>query len=110
VQGKHALARQALHSVISNAVENLRGGGELHIALREPAAGDGVDLVVSDTGTRERASVARAPQAARGPGFGAGLPMLNRAMERFGGSVSLTRAKGAGNEVRLHFSLCPCEA
>jgi signal transduction histidine kinase len=99
VQGNAALARQALHSVVSNAVENMPEGGELRIALRAPTAREGIDLVVSDSGSLR-------PGAARGPGFRAGLPMLNRAMERFGGSVSVVSAKKRGTLVRLHFSLC----
>jgi signal transduction histidine kinase len=109
VQGNAALARQALHSVISNAVENMPAGGELRIELRLADGTQGLDLVVGDSGSPnapgQPASAARAPQAARGPGFGAGLPMLNRAMQRFGGFVSLSSSRDAGTQVRLRFNV-----
>jgi signal transduction histidine kinase len=36
-------------------------------------------------------------------GVGVGLPMLRRAMERFGGSVTLASVENTGTQVRLHF-------
>jgi len=107
VQGNTALARQALHSVVSNAVENMPAGGELRIVLQRAEAADGIDLLVSDSGVSApgalQGSAGRPRQLASGPGFGAGLPMLTRAMQRFGGFVSLARRRDAGTEVRLRF-------
>jgi two-component system sensor histidine kinase HydH len=105
VQGNTAVARQALHSVVSNAVENMPGGGELRIALG--AVEGALELVVSDTGAAgQPRDAGRALQLAAGPGFGAGLPMLNRALERFGGGVDVGSARSAGAQVRLRFPLC----
>ncbi|HET8743970.1 MAG TPA: HAMP domain-containing sensor histidine kinase [Ramlibacter sp.] len=101
VQGNRALVRQALHSVVSNAIENMPGGGELHIALQLPAAADGIELAVNDSG----AGPGVAPRAARDSGFGAGLPMLRRAMERFGGAVAISTAPGGRTQVLLRFSV-----
>jgi two-component system, NtrC family, sensor histidine kinase HydH len=110
VQGNTALARQALHSVVSNAVENMPAGGELRIALRRDAPG-ALDLLVSDSGSGTAEAPAggaqRGMQVANGPGLGAGLPMLNRAMERFGGFVALERSREAGTQVRLRFKVAP---
>ncbi|GAB3663402.1 ATP-binding protein [Ramlibacter alkalitolerans] len=103
VQGNTALARQALHSVISNAVENMPGGGELRIELRRAEGAQGLDLLVSDSGSRRPDG--HVLPATRRPGFGAGLPMLNRAMQRFGGFVSLSSSRGAATQVRLRFNL-----
>ena len=98
VQGNAAVARQALHSVVSNAVEHMPGGGELRIALQAVEGAGALELVVSDTGA---GSVA--PPLAGARAFGAGLPMLNRAMERFGGIVAVTTGRNAGPQVRLRF-------
>jgi signal transduction histidine kinase len=107
VQGNAALARQALHSVISNAVENMPAGGDLRIELCRAEGAEALDLLVCDSGSGGPAGPqggpGRALPVAGGPGFGAGLPMLNRAMERFGGFVSLARSRDAGTQVRLRF-------
>jgi len=106
-QGNTALARQAIHSVISNAAEAMVGGGEMKIELRETGVPAGVDLTISDTGVgmsaQQLASAFRPFQTTKPHGLGVGLPMLRRAMERFGGFVSLQSVENAGTQVRLHF-------
>ena len=100
VQGNTAVARQALHSVVSNAVENMPGGGELRILLRAGDSAGGLELVISDTGAG-----AAAPSLRRAVprDFGVRLPLLNRAMERFGGFVAVSSERHAGAQVRLRF-------
>ncbi|MBL0393073.1 HAMP domain-containing histidine kinase [Ramlibacter monticola] len=100
VQGNTAVARQALHSVVSNAVENMPGGGELRILLRAGDTAGALELVISDTGA---GAVAPSLQRAVPYEFGARLPLLNRAMERFGGFVAATSERHAGAQVRLRF-------
>lgn len=107
VDGNTSLIRQALHTVISNAVEAMPGGGEMRVELREAGDPAGVEIVISDTGvgmSRQQLAAAFSPfQTTKAHGLGVGLPMLKRAMERFGGFVSLSSAENAGTQVRLHF-------
>jgi two-component system sensor histidine kinase HydH len=107
VEGNTSLVTQALHSVVSNAVEAMPRGGELRIELRESFNPAGVDLLVSDTGmgmSRQQLAAAFRPfHTTKTHGLGVGLPMLKRSMERFGGFVTLTSAENRGTQVRLHF-------
>jgi signal transduction histidine kinase len=107
IQGNNSLVRQALHSVISNAVEAMPAGGRLQIELRDATDPDGVELVIADSGcgmTKQQLAAAFKPfHTTKAHGLGVGLPMLKRAMERFGGFVTLASTENAGTQVRLHF-------
>lgn len=107
VQGNTALLRQALHSVISNAVEAMQAGGELRVEMRETREPAGIELVISDSGlgmsTQQLAAAFQPFQTTKPYGLGVGLPLVRRAMERFGGSVALASAESAGTQVRLRF-------
>ncbi|HEY0826403.1 MAG TPA: HAMP domain-containing sensor histidine kinase [Ramlibacter sp.] len=110
VHGNAALMTQALHSVVSNAVEALpRSGGEIRIdvqVLEQPAR---VEVVIRDNGmgmTSQQLAMAFKPFHTTKPhGLGVGLPMLKRVMERFGGSVALSSVEDAGTAVRLQFRI-----
>jgi two-component system sensor histidine kinase HydH len=107
VEGNNSLVTQALHSVISNAVEAMPKGGEMKIELRATVDPAGVDVLISDTGVgmsiQQLATAFRPFQTTKSHGLGVGLPMLKRAMERFGGFVTLASAENSGTQVRLHF-------
>jgi signal transduction histidine kinase len=107
VEGNTSLVTQALHSVISNAVEAMPKGGELRIELRDSWDPVGVQLVVSDTGMgmskQQLATAFRPFNTTKSHGLGIGLPLLKRAMERFGGFVTLSSVENAGTQVCLHF-------
>jgi signal transduction histidine kinase len=107
VHGNTSLVRQALHSVISNAVEAMPRGGELRMEMRAAKDPEGLLLTISDTGvgmsSQQLANAFRPFQTTKSHGLGVGLPMIKRAMERFGGSVTLSSVEKAGTEVRLHF-------
>ncbi|HEX7892243.1 MAG TPA: HAMP domain-containing sensor histidine kinase [Ramlibacter sp.] len=107
VQGSTALVRQALHSVISNAVEAMQAGGELRVAMRETKEPAGIELTIGDSGigmsTQQLAAAFQPFHTTKAQGLGVGLPMVRRAMERFGGSVALSSVENAGTQVRLQF-------
>lgn len=107
VRGSTSLVRQAVHSVVSNAVEAMPAGGEMKVELRRSAAPPGVNLTISDTGVgmskEQVASAFRPFYTTKAHGLGVGLPMLRRAMERFGGFVTMSSLENAGTQVRLHF-------
>jgi len=107
VEGNTSLVRQALHSVISNAVEAMPRGGQMKIELKETSDVPGVDVLIADTGvgmSSQQLATAFLPfHTSKSHGLGVGLPMLKRAMEHFGGFVTVASAENAGTKVRLHF-------
>jgi two-component system, NtrC family, sensor histidine kinase HydH len=104
VEGNTSLVTQALHGVITNAIEAMPSGGEVRIELTRRDDPPGVELVVTDTGAAaEPQPAARGFKPFQAKTQGRGLPMLKRAMERFGGFVTLSSAEKTGTQVRLHF-------
>jgi len=107
VEGNTTLVTQALHSVISNAVEAMPNGGEMRIELRELKDAPAVEVVISDTGVgmsaQQLASAFKPFHTNKAHGLGVGLAMLKRVAERFGGTVSLSSAENAGTQVRIRF-------
>ncbi len=110
VHGNTALMTQALHSVVSNAIEALpRSGGEIKIDIHPVDQPARVEVVIRDNGmgmTSQQLAMAFKPFHTTKPhGLGVGLPMLKRVMERFGGTVSLSSVEDAGTAVRLQFRI-----
>ncbi len=107
VRGSASLVRQAVHTAVSNAVEAMPSGGEVKVEVSRSDAPAGIDVTISDTGvgmSQEQAAAAFRPfYTTKAHGLGIGLPMLRRAMERFGGRVTLSSLQNAGTQVRLHF-------
>jgi two-component system sensor histidine kinase HydH len=109
VEGNTSLLRQALHSVLSNAIEAMPVGGELRIAIRLRADARQIELTISDTGvgmsTQQLAMAFKPFHTTKRQGLGVGMPMLKRVMERFGGAVAVSSAENAGTQVRLEFRM-----
>lgn len=107
VEGNTSIVTQALHGVVSNAMEAMPRGGEIRIELFRRLDPDGVELVVGDTGIgmspQQLAKVFKPFNTTKAHGVGIGLPMLKRAMERFGGSVTISSVEAIGTQVRLIF-------
>lgn len=102
-----SMLTQALHSVISNAIEAMPQGGELHIQLSHLAGAKQVELIITDTGSgmseTQLAQAFRPFQTSKRNGLGLGLSTVKRVMERFGGTVTLNSRENLGTEVRLVF-------
>jgi signal transduction histidine kinase len=109
VEGNTSLVTQALHSVVSNAVEAMPSGGEMRIATRIAEEPRRIELTVTDTGvgmSSQQLAMAFKPfHTTKRHGLGVGLPMVKRVMERFGGSVALSSGEHAGTQVRLEFRM-----
>ncbi|HMA07891.1 MAG TPA: ATP-binding protein [Ramlibacter sp.] len=109
VEGNTSLMRQALHSVVSNAIEAMPAGGELRIDMRLIGNPRQVELTITDTGvgmsTQQLAMAFKPFHTTKRHGLGVGLPMLKRVMERFGGAVALSSGENAGTQVRLQFRM-----
>jgi two-component system, NtrC family, sensor histidine kinase HydH len=109
VKGNASLMTQALHSVISNAVEALPRGGEIRIATQFLEKKKRLELTIIDTGSgmsRHQLEMAFKPfHTTKRNGLGVGLPMVKRVMERFGGTVTLSSRENEGTQVHLEFSM-----
>jgi signal transduction histidine kinase len=108
VRGEAVLLGQLLGSLISNAGEALREGGE--IALRSKRDGDqGVLVEVADNGpglARENADKVFKPFfTTKQKGLGLGLPIVRRGIERLGGSIVFSSEPGQGTVVQLHLRI-----
>jgi two-component system, NtrC family, sensor histidine kinase HydH len=109
VLGAHALATQALASVIANAIEAMPTGGTLGLELQLEPLQRRVVLVVSDTGPgmspAELNLVFKPYYTTKRDGVGLGMALVKRIMERFGGGISLSSREGEGTRVGLSFPL-----
>ncbi|MBB6690478.1 ATP-binding protein [Cohnella xylanilytica] len=98
--------REALSNLVSNALEAMKGRGELRIALRETKR----ELVIEvrDTGPgMDRKEAARALEPffttkGGGTNFGLGLPYAYHVMRKHGGSLHIAGKKGEGASVYLN--------
>ena len=109
IQGNTSLMTQALHSIISNAVEAMPRGGELRIGLANSKETQRVELTIADTGSgmsKQRLELAFKPfHTTKRNGLGVGLSMVKRIMDRFGGEVRLASRENEGTQVQLEFSM-----
>lgn len=109
VEGNVTLVTQALHSVLTNAIEAMPNGGVISIAMSLAMDKERCQLVIRDSGvgmSKKQLDLAFKPfQTTKRNGLGVGLPMVKRVMERFGGDVSLSSQENRGTEVRLQFKL-----
>jgi len=97
--------RQVVQNLVENALRHTPSGGEVRIALRD-GNGDGISMVVADTGGGIRAEdlphifehFYRADQsrARSSGGTGMGLAIVKSLVEAHGGRVSVASAPGAG--------------
>ncbi|MBS1191319.1 MAG: putative two-component histidine kinase [Rhodocyclaceae bacterium] len=109
IEGNVSLVTQALHSVLSNAIEAMPAGGELRIAMAFQVDRQRFLLTIADTGvgmSEKQLALAFKPfHTTKRHGLGVGLAMVKRVMERFGGSVALSSREHEGTVVRLEFRM-----
>ncbi|MFW6067584.1 MAG: ATP-binding protein [Myxococcota bacterium] len=105
VQGDPALLRQALMNLIDNAIQAMRGGGELAVRARpskldeRPAlaieirdTGEGMDTLVREKATHPFFTT-------RPAGTGLGLAIVERVVRNHGGSLRISSRHGVGTVV-----------
>ncbi|MFJ4113992.1 sensor histidine kinase [Pseudomonas sp. NPDC089758] len=99
---------QILNSLFSNAIEAMPMGGELRASV-STQDGRRAALVLSDTGkgmsTQQQRMVFKPFFTTKQGGLGVGLALVQRIMERFGGSVSLSSREEEGTRVSLTFNI-----
>jgi signal transduction histidine kinase len=105
-----AQTREALWNLLVNAVEAMPTGGLLTVSLRG-SGGDGVDVIVSDTGKgireEDRARIFEPFHTTKADGTGLGLAIVQRIVEAHEGEVVVTSEEGRGSSFRLRFPLSP---
>lgn len=109
IDGNVSLITQALHSILSNALEAMPKGGVITIGMELDMNSNRCLLRVRDSGvgmSEKQLAMAFKPfQTTKRNGLGVGLPMVKRVMDRFGGDVSVASHENQGTEVRLQFKL-----
>jgi signal transduction histidine kinase len=102
------LLAQALNSVIANAVEAMPRGGKLRVWMAPPEDGQ-VELTIADSGcgmSPEQLALAFKPfHTTKRGGLGAGLALVKRVVERFGGEVALESTPRVGTTLHLKLRL-----
>jgi len=105
VRGEAAMFGQLIGSLIANASEAMREGGEIAMGSRLDTSG-GVIVEVADNGpgmTQEHAERVFKPFfTTKQKGLGLGLPIVRRVIERLGGTIDFESEPGKGTVVRLH--------
>ncbi len=108
VRGEAVLLGQLLGSLISNAGEALREGGEIALRSRLDGA-HGILVEVADNGpglARENADKVFKPFfTTKQKGLGLGLPIVRRGIERLGGTIVFSSEPGQGTVVQLHLRI-----
>jgi len=111
--------RQVVQNLVENALRHTPAGGEVRITL-QAGNGDGVYMVVADTGSGIRAEDlphvfehfyrADASRARSSGGTGMGLAIVKSLVEAHGGRVSVESAPGAGSTFTVTLPRAPQEA
>ena len=106
VMGHAAELREALMNLIFNAVDAMPDGGEIVVGTRQ--VGDETEVTVSDTGVgmteEERGHCLEPFFTTKGEnGTGLGLAVVYGTVERHGGRISVSSAKGVGTTFTLSF-------
>ena len=99
---------QILNSLFSNALEAMPAGGVLRAQVNVQD-GQRAVLLLSDTGKgmsqQQERMVFKPFFTTKQGGLGVGLALVQRIMERFGGSVSLSSREEEGTRVSLTFNI-----
>jgi PAS domain S-box-containing protein len=97
----------ALLNLITNALDATPSGGSVSVSARAVAQGEGVELVVTDTGSGmpeevlQRAFDPFFTTKPVGQGTGLGLSITRNIVEAHGGAIDVKTAPGVGTTVKL---------
>ena len=110
IRGDPDMLKQALLNLTNNALEAMKSGGRLRLAVE--GSGEAVSLEVSDTGpgippeVRDKVFQLYFTTKTTGPGArgsGIGLAMTYRAVQLHNGTIGFTSESGEGTTLRLQF-------
>lgn len=107
-----AQLERALINLVMNASEAMPGGGDLTVALHQPAGGEQLVINVTDTGVgidpHEHTQIFEPFYTTKGKhGTGLGLTIVQQVVTRAGGSVAVDSRPGRGTTISLQL---PCVA
>ncbi len=95
----------ALRNLLTNAIESIRGRGEIRTSVE--ATGSEIAVTVEDTGSGIEADVLdrvfEPHFSTKDAGTGLGLPITKKIVEDHGGTIQVESAAGRGTRVRLLF-------
>jgi signal transduction histidine kinase len=104
VRGNRRLLTEALHNVVSNALQATPSGGAVRVTTRRTTDGD-QEWVVQDTGSGmapEQLRNTRRPNCTtRQGGSGLGVAVARDAFERHGGGLTIESEAGVGTRVQM---------
>jgi heavy metal sensor kinase len=113
ILGDRLLLRQALLNVVHNAIRNSPDGAKIEMRVQPDGAGTHATLTIKDEGPGiaaehqarifDRFFRADAARSRSAGGFGLGLAIAKRAIERQGGRIDLESTVGEGSS--FHFRL-----
>jgi len=112
-QANQNAMRQVILNLITNAVQAMPNGGDLHLRTAM-VSGNRLRLEVADTGVGippENIKDIFNPfftTKAPGQGTGLGLSVVHSVVERYGGDIQVRSRVGAGTTFSLEFP-CPCD-
>lgn len=99
--------RQAIASVLSNALEAMPDGGTLNVQIRRSGGGESVEVRITDTGKGIPAeTLNKLPSpflTTKTRGLGLGLALADRIVRSFDGSLLLDSADECGTTVTMRF-------
>lgn len=113
IAGNTAELREVLTNLVFNAVDAMPAGGSITVATREDS--DGVVISVTDTGIgmteKERERCLEPFFTTKGEhGTGLGLSVVYGIIQRHGGRIEITSAKGIGTTFAIHFPVTTMQA
>jgi signal transduction histidine kinase len=110
VRGDENRLRQIFMNLLSNAIKYTDDGGRIDVRIE--TAGDGIDIVFSDTGIGipedklttvvEPFGQTESAYARVHGGVGLGLPIVKALTQLHGGRFTMTSQEGEGTEARVH--------
>jgi len=107
IEADPKLVEASLRAILRNSIRAMPGMGEIRVITRRD--GDGVELVVEDTGPGVPAEVSNRvfePFVSTWPEHaGLGLALVDRVAASHGGSASVTSAPGEGTRVTIRLPI-----
>ncbi|MBL8696758.1 MAG: HAMP domain-containing histidine kinase [Alphaproteobacteria bacterium] len=102
------LLRQAIASIVSNALEAMADGGRLQVRVRGGGASGRVVLEIADDGRGMQPEILSRVSTpfftTKAQGLGLGLALARRIVERYDGTLGIASTLGQGTTVTLDFA------